>query len=110
MRYMISLIDWERIVGRQAYGARAKHRASGTRDHGGPPARLAAAGRRPGPGGTRPDGWRGGGSRASRARMDEQRPVPPGEHVEQRRAPAVAGLVGQRGGRQLKPDEPLVEQ
>jgi hypothetical protein len=42
--------------------------------------------------------------------VDEQGPVPPGEHVQQRPAPAVAGLVGQRGRRQLKPDEPPVEQ
>ena len=41
--------------------------------------------------------------------MDEQREIPLGEHVEQRAAPAVAGLVGDRRCRQLEPDEPAVE-
>ena len=43
------------------------------------------------------------------ARMDEEREVPLGEHVEQRAAPAVAGLVGDRGCWQLKTDKPAVE-
>ena len=41
--------------------------------------------------------------------MNEQREVPLGEHVEQRAAPAVAGLVGNRRRWQLEPDEALVE-
>src|SRR5216684_5682674 len=42
-------------------------------------------------------------------RMDEEREVAFGEHVEQRAAPAVAGLVGDRGCWQLKTDKPAVE-
>ena len=41
--------------------------------------------------------------------MDEEREVPLGEHVEQRAAPAVAGLVGDRGCWQLETDKPAVE-
>ena len=41
--------------------------------------------------------------------MDEEREVPVGEDVQQRAAPSVAGLVGDRGCRQLEPDEPAVE-
>jgi hypothetical protein len=41
--------------------------------------------------------------------VDEQREVALGEHIEQRAAPAVAGLVGERRRRQLEPDETAVE-
>jgi hypothetical protein len=41
--------------------------------------------------------------------MDEQREVPLGEHVEQRAAPSVAGLVSDRGRWQLEPDETAVK-
>jgi hypothetical protein len=41
--------------------------------------------------------------------VDEKRAIPLGEHVEQRAAPAVAGLVGDRRCGQLEPDKPAVE-
>src|SRR5216683_894850 len=42
-------------------------------------------------------------------RMDEEREVPLDEHVKQRAAPAVAGLVRDRGCWQLEPGKPAVE-
>ena len=41
--------------------------------------------------------------------VDEEREVPLGQDVEQWAAPAVAGLVGDCGGRQLEPGKPAVE-
>ena len=80
-------------IGRPAIGAErepCRVQLLNIGDKGGPPRRAA---RRPG---------RGPG-------VDEEREVPFGEHVEQRAAPAVAGLVGDRACWQLEPGEPPVE-